>query len=373
MHRSTYHRSRTNFQRGFSDTRDQILMRKMIEIRIVVVIVMLSAAGSVRGALAKTPPPSSPAQHVVTLAPVVVTGVVPGPALWKISKNDHVMWVLGITSPLPKHMQWDATKVDRLIASSRRVLKLPGYYLYAKFEPSQGVLTPSAMDAAKHLPSGKTLQQVLPPDLYKRWVADKDKYMHGLYKWGVDTLRPEFAATKLYDAALRQSELAYTGTVEDAVYAAARKHDVPVESTEYTLKMTNPNKLLSQFDQTSAQDQECLRSTLDAVDQNFPRAIALANAWATGDLPTLRKLLSVKQQDPCFLGYAEMVGVNDISRRVQEAWLTAAQKALAQDTQSVALLPMSELVTENGYLDVLAKDGYTVQAPASLDDSVSDH
>jgi hypothetical protein len=336
---------------------------RTIEIRIAIAV--LSAACGMRGALAKAPPPSSPAQQIMTLAPMVVRGVFPGPALWKISKGGHVMWVLGITSPLPKHMEWNPIEVDRLIASSQRVLKLPGYYLYAKFAPSQGVLAPSAMDAAKHLPSGKTLHQVLPPDLYKRWAADKDKYLHGLYKWGVDTLRPQFAATKLYDAALRQSELAYTGAVEDAVYAAAHKHDVPVESTEYTLQLTN--QLLSQFDQTSAQGQECLRSTLDAIDQHFPRATALANAWAIGDLPTLRKLLSVRQQDPCFLDYAEMAGVNDISQRVQQAWLAAAQKALAQDTQSVALLPMSDLVTENGYLDALAKAGYMVRAPASLD------
>jgi hypothetical protein len=41
-----------------------------------------------------------------TEAAVVVSGAQPGPGLWKVAKGDHVMWVLGTQSPLPKHMQW---------------------------------------------------------------------------------------------------------------------------------------------------------------------------------------------------------------------------------------------------------------------------
>ena len=35
---------------------------------------------------------------------IVVTGVQPGPGMWKVSQGDHVMWVLGTQSPLPKQM-----------------------------------------------------------------------------------------------------------------------------------------------------------------------------------------------------------------------------------------------------------------------------
>ncbi|MGH8232743.1 MAG: TraB/GumN family protein [Rhodanobacteraceae bacterium] len=114
------------------------------------------------------------------------------------------------------------------------------------------------------------------------------------------------------------------------------------------------------------QGQECLISTLDAIAHDFPRATALANAWATGDLRALRKLLSSDQRDPCFSGLAEMASVRDMPQQVQRAWIDAAQKALARNDQSFALLPMSELVSAFGYLDVLTKDGYAVQAPSSL-------
>ena len=37
-------------------------------------------------------------------APVVVSGEQPGPGLWRVEKDGHVMWVLGTQSPLPEHM-----------------------------------------------------------------------------------------------------------------------------------------------------------------------------------------------------------------------------------------------------------------------------
>ena len=36
---------------------------------------------------------------------VVVSGVQPGPGLWKVSKDGRVMWVLATLSPLPKRME----------------------------------------------------------------------------------------------------------------------------------------------------------------------------------------------------------------------------------------------------------------------------
>ena len=70
---------------------------------------LLALAGVVP-AFAQTAAPTStttappvPAD-VPLLAPVVVSGVVTGPGLWKVSKDGHVLWVLGTLSPLPGHM-----------------------------------------------------------------------------------------------------------------------------------------------------------------------------------------------------------------------------------------------------------------------------
>ena len=60
-------------------------------------------------ALAQTDPPPAPAGQELEAAPttVVVSGKRPGPGLWKVSKDGHVMWVFALYSPLPQKMEWD--------------------------------------------------------------------------------------------------------------------------------------------------------------------------------------------------------------------------------------------------------------------------
>jgi hypothetical protein len=50
-------------------------------------------------------------------ATVVVTGHRPGPGVWKVSKGQHVLWVFGTYSPLPDKMEWDASRIERLVTS----------------------------------------------------------------------------------------------------------------------------------------------------------------------------------------------------------------------------------------------------------------
>ena len=37
---------------------------------------------------------------------VLVTGEHPGPGLWKVTRGTHVLWILGVRSPLPKDLVW---------------------------------------------------------------------------------------------------------------------------------------------------------------------------------------------------------------------------------------------------------------------------
>src|SRR5690349_16569476 len=60
-----------------------------------------------------------------SLETIVVTGEQPGPGLWKVSKDEHVMWVLGTLSPLPKRIEWRAAEVERRIGESKQVLLAP--------------------------------------------------------------------------------------------------------------------------------------------------------------------------------------------------------------------------------------------------------
>lgn len=328
------------------------------------------------GAFAQTAPQLPSPDSAVTLAPVAVSGVLPGPALWKVSKDGHVMWVLGITSPLPKGMQWESSKVEHLIASSQQVLKPPGMEIGAEVGLWGRLTLIPAMVGLKKLPDGQTLQQALPPELYDRWLIQKHKYLQD--SRSVDRLRPTFAGKALYGAALSQSGLTGNRTVENVVYAAAGRGKVSVIDTHYILMLDDPRHAAKQFKQASIDDQSCLRGILDEIDQDFSQATERANAWAIGDLQALSKVLSVKQQDECFsaignASFAKTIGMTDISNRIQQAWIKAAEAALAHAPQSVALLPMNLLVAGDGYLKVLEKGGYTVEPPVSLAETNADY
>jgi hypothetical protein len=71
--------------------------------------------------IAAEPQPAAPLEELDT---VLVTGIRPGPALWKVSKGDHVLWILGTYSPMPKKMTWNSAAAEmhlRFAARGRRL------------------------------------------------------------------------------------------------------------------------------------------------------------------------------------------------------------------------------------------------------------
>lgn len=305
-------------------------------------------------------------QDVVDLAPVAVSGVLPGPALWKVSKGDHAMWVLGMVEPLPKKMQWESAKIERLLASSQELLTMPGAAVGAQVGFWGRLLLMPSMMGIRKLPDGKTLDDVLPADLYGRWLAQKKKFLGSSRR--VERLRPIFAGEKLYDAAVERSGLTNDDGVEKAILGFARDGNLKVTDTVYVMMMKNPRADARLFKQVTLDDQQCLSGILDATERDLSQATARANAWATGDLKALRAVLAAPQQDQCLsalgnTGFARKVGMTDIAGHMRRTWIKAAEAAIARNRQTIALLPMDQIVAADGYLWALQARGYTVTPP----------
>jgi len=128
---------------------------------------------------------------------VLVTGEQPGPGLWKISKGDHVMWVLGTYGPLPKKMTWRSKVVEDTVAQSQ-IFLLQGS---ARFSvTSKNLMLRSSVTSLRDNPDDAQLKDILSPDLYARWRVLKEKYIgssNAAEKW-----RPIFAAQELYKKAI---------------------------------------------------------------------------------------------------------------------------------------------------------------------------
>jgi hypothetical protein len=320
---------------------------------------------------AQSPPPSAASVNPVpTLAPVVVTGVLPGPALWKVSKGDHVMWILGLVSPVPMHMRWKFKDIDKRIAASQAVLKLPGLEIGTELSASANRALTSSVLGLRENPHGESLEHLLKPVFYHRWRLQKDRYFYG--NDSIDHLRPIFAGRELYDVAIKHGGLVEQSVIEKTVYAAADHHGVQIVDTAYQLTLSDPHAQINTLKKNDMDDQRCLSLVLDAIEHDLAQATARANAWATGDLDTLKTILMQPQEDSCLSAigmspFAKALGLNGIQEHIDQSWIAHAEQALRDNNQTLALLPMDQLFKPDGYLSVLQSEGYTVKAPTESD------
>ncbi|GLQ89515.1 TraB/GumN family protein [Dyella flagellata] len=309
---------------------------------------------------------AAPGGDATVLPAVTVTGEQPGPGLWKVSKGNHVMWVLGTLTPLPKGMEWRSKEVEQAIARSQEVLEAPS----AEVKVDAGffgklVLLPSAYSARKN-PGGATLQQILPAQIYSRWEAVKPQYFGNDRR--VESWRPILVALKLYQKALEKSGLTGKNDINKAVFKLADKHDVKRVPVKYKLVVEHPRELLDTIKQTNLHDVSCFNQTLETVQNDMSHLAERANAWSTGDIQSLRGFAQNDRYQSCLVAvlnadFAEQMGLHDLPERMEQAWLQAAQIALAGNAQTFAVLPMEQVLSADGYLVHLQALGYTVQAP----------
>lgn len=297
---------------------------------------------------------------------VVVSGEQPGPGLWKVSRGDHVLYVLGTLAPLPKGMSWKAKEVVEVIATAQEVLGAPQVGIKADVGFfGQLALLPSLIGVRRN-PDDKTLKDVVPAELYARWSVLKGKYIGRSSK--VEGWRPIFAALDLYKAAIDKAGLTDSGAVQKTVRDAAKHAGVKLTPTRIELVIGEPKAALKEFKSGALDDLDCFRKTLDRIDTDLAAMTARANAWATGDLDALRKLPYTDQFSVCEVAITESSlartrGVSDIEARVEQAWLDAATRALTGNRVTFALLPIARLLKSDGYLSRLQVRGYVVEAP----------
>lgn len=313
---------------------------------------------------APAPTDAAPASPTRTLDTVVVAGVVPGPGLWRLSKGDHELWILGTLQPLPKKMQWVGREVEQRIGAAQEVL------LPASAEMRIGGLAALALlpslPGLRNNPDGATLAEVLPPDLLERWRAQALRYLGDDHAH--EKRRPLFAAEDLYNAALDHSGLVRDATVTERVLKVAKRAKVTVTRPAIQLTLEKPRRAVKDFKRARLDDLACLRQTLDRVETDLHVMRERADAWAYGDLDALAALPFVEQQSACddailAAQWAQSNGIENLRPRLRELWLGAARNALANNTETFALLPLAEIQRGDGLVAALQAEGYRLVPP----------
>ncbi len=297
---------------------------------------------------------------------LVVHGSQPGPGLWKVSKGEHVLWILGTVAPLPNGIQWQAGEVEEIIAGSQQVLSSPSLV----FDADVGffgmlALAPSVWKVMRN-EEGAKLEDVLPPPLHARWRVQKQRYLGR--DAGIERKRPMIAANELYAAAIKSAGLGQTPVVRPVLERATKAAGIKPVSTSLRLKVDDPKAAIREFRSGGFDDTACFERKLALVEHDLPTLVARANAWAVGDIEALRRLPHEDADGACLQavaesGFARNRGYTDLREQVLQQWLSLAEKALATNTQTFALLPIDGLLAEDGYLARLQARGYEVEAP----------
>jgi uncharacterized protein YbaP (TraB family) len=310
--------------------------------------------------------PPSPPTDAALLAPIVVSGEQPGPGLWKVTRDGRVLWILGSLTPLPRDMTWVSREVEATIATSQEVILPVDVDLSVKGGAIGGLFLLPSLLGARNNPDGRTLDEVIPTELYARWSVLKKKYLGR--DAGVEKRRPIFAAFELFEAAIKQAGLDNASVVEPVIKRAAKRAKVTVTRPRIELKLDKARATVKAFAQTPLDDLDCLRKTIERLEGDLTILQKRANAWAVGDVEALATLAYVDQNKSCRdallrSALAEERGMDALPARVMQTWLDAAEQALSTRTSTFATLPIGALTAADGYLDALRARGAEVEAP----------
>ena len=309
------------------------------------------------------------------LEEVVVTGEFAGPGMWQVTHPEHpghTLWIVGEPPLLPKGMRFRSQKVSQVASQSQEVLQPTGLSL--KPDEKVGVfrmltLVPAAMKLRKN-PDKATLRELLPPDLYARWLVQKKLYLGR--DSGVEKMRPFLVAEKLREAAIKELQLGYGGSWGEVWEVVGKKKILVTNpNLEYTFKTEGLRSQIKKFSREKLADEECFARTVELTEalSNTEVDGARARAWATGDLAKLQELPPLPDPDSsCEQAILNALMMTtpvptDVREQMDELWFAAAGNALTKNESTLAFLPMSTLLGDHGYLESLLERGYEILAP----------
>ena len=135
------------------------------------------------------------------------------------------------------------------------------------------------------------------------------------------------------------------------------------------LPLENPRGAVRDFKNAQLEDIDCFTKTIDRLESDIDAMKVRANAWSLGDINAIRKLNFTDQSQSCNAAIFDskwlggLKGSADLPQRIKTSWLTAAEKSLATNKSTFAMLPMSDLLSPDGLVAALRTRGYQIDEP----------
>jgi uncharacterized protein YbaP (TraB family) len=292
---------------------------------------------------------------------IIITGKVSGPPLWQIKNGDHTLWIFGFLSSLPEDLEFDASGLEEVIAGADEMLSRPDLEMSGSLGPFKLIGLYRQYRKMRVNDDGRTLEEVLSPELYARVLAAKETY--GPRGKGILKLRPSFVALALDNAAREKAGFKDASIVGNNITKLVKRYKVP--RTELLVETDlSARAMLDEVDAMStAAEIACLTTTLERIETDLEGMKERARAWAYG---YMSELYAMEFPDPlgaCMEAVLESPALKALFAQSQALWLANAERALAENGSTFALLEMQALLASDGVLAQLKEKGYEVIAP----------
>lgn len=312
-----------------------------------------------------TTTPTTPEQAPATAESaeeIVIIGEQPGPGLWKVFKDDHVLWVLGGYGPLPKKLQWRSQQAEAALTNSQEIVLYPQANVEAGFFSKIAAL-PSLIGVKKN-PEGASLQERVPEDVYARWLILKEKYIGK--DSAIEKERPIFAGSELLQQAQKKAGFENDDMVLARVQELAKKHKIKTTVPTVSFTIKSPSKTLKNFKHTDIDDVACFSKMLEFLSKDLDNMRLRANAWATGDIAAFAELPITDHGGECFQAimnssFIAEEGMKDMPGKLEAEWLNVIDNALTNNQSTFAIVGIPEILKKDGVAEKLKAKGYRIE------------
>jgi uncharacterized protein len=194
---------------------------------------------------------------------------------------------------------------------------------------------------------GRTLDQVIAPDLHAKVMERADKA--GLPRPAVQRLKPWMVAMALTAPALAAAGFKAEHGVDKHFFERAKKSGNERRALETVAFQ------FDRMDQMSPAEQEALlRSTIEDLDTQTSNVKTIADAWSKGDTAMLEKLLLGAMKSSPELYKRMLVDRN-------ATWVSAVETCVKEKTSCFVVVGAAHLVGSDSLVAMLRGKGYKVE------------
>ena len=234
-------------------------------------------------------------------------------------------------------------------------------------------LLPGAHEGAQESRRQEARGALLPPDLYARWVKQKELYLRGT-KGLEDLATAVRAPTSCAGRAIDKLNLRERGVVWEAVGKLVKKRTSPHRPRRRSSSTSSRTRCAARS--RSSRASRWPTSNAWPSDARLTEALsnrdvedARARAWATADLERLAALPPLPNPvSTLHMAVWDRGGARAHSRRHPRAdctrlWIAVRSVSSSKNQTTFAIVPLAKLTRDDGYLTRLGAKGYVIEAP----------